>query len=231
MSLFHRFRDVVVVFLSRFLHCLRPTHFSLDLSAFCTRPPFTDELLYVAHDRVELHRRWSVRGLRVDQVIVELFAHLLESPLILHVFDTNEVVSCGPMRTFKAAILLMVSSLVWYLVSYSSTFVPHIGRHNLSCSLVWTDSGFKTRWYATVRSMSRMGSHSRLSLSHTAYPSIVAVLTRLCAGPVVVACREKYNRSRISRSFSDLILTKSCKISRPLSVNDAAHTLTRLLLR
>ena len=77
-------------------------------------------------------------------------------------------------------------------------------------------------------------SYSRLSLSHATYPSTVVFLSRLCAGPVVVACRRKYNlrfkslvsghrSSRHSRSCSYLILSKTWKIARPLSVNDTAQ--------
>ena len=82
---------------------------------------------------------------------MELFARFLELCLILcNSAPMNlSLVTFGPMRIFNAIISMMVSSFVWYLVSYSSTFVSHIGTHDLACFLGLAGSGFIT-WYATV---------------------------------------------------------------------------------
>ena len=98
------------------------------------------------------------------------------------------------MRIFNAVILLMVSSLVGYLVSYSSAF--GLQSRELQSRLLpghgWA-RGSRVAGMPLVRTVTRLASYSRLSLSHDREPSITMFLKTLCASPVVVACKRMYN--------------------------------------
>ena len=166
---------------------------------------------------------------------MELFSNFLESHLFLRVLSTDELVPCD----------------LWTDVDLQRRHLAGGVQLGLAPRLVLIH--VRLPYWKTqpclLFSLGWFWEHNALVRHHAAYTSHGIVLLTQLEPRYVPIHRRFYDKTacessrslvqenvqssflilgfRLPRSYSDTILSKSRKISRQLSVNDAAHTLTR----
>ena len=168
-------------------------------------------------------------------VIVELFANFLESHLVLRVLGTDELVPCDLWTNEDLQRRHLAGGVQLGLVPRLVLIHVRLPYWKTQPCLF-----FSLGWFWV---------HNALVRHHAAYTSHGIVLLTQLEPRYVPIHRRFYDKTacessrslvqenvqssflilgfRLPRSYSDTILSKSRKISRQLSVNDAAHTLTR----